>query len=101
MGSLAIHETKGVVRMKEIERRLQRLEQDIKREKEQQKAEKRAKEIEAAYPKTEQVQKTFYEVRCGNCNVLWKIAETQLLAHNFTSWRYCPYCGVKIKGVCE
>ena len=85
--------------MRELERRLQRLEQDVKREKEQQKAEKRAKEIEAAYPKTEQVQKTLYEVRCGNCNALWQIVETQLLAHDLTSWRYCPNCGVKIKGV--
>ena len=99
MGSVAVHEKKGVVRMTEIERRLKRLEQDIKRAKEQQKAEERAKEIEAAYPKTEQVQKTLYEVRCGNCGVLWQISETALLAHDFTSWRYCPNCGVKIKGV--
>ena len=85
--------------MTDLERRLYRLEQDVKMAKEQKKAEERAKETRSAYPKTEQVQKTLYETRCGNCGALFGIVETALFSYDFMSWRFCPNCGIRIKGV--
>ena len=85
--------------MKELERRLQKLEADVKKANAQKKAEERAREINEEYPKTVEIEKKMYEVRCGNCNSLWSYSESYLLSRCEIGWRYCPMCGVKIKGV--
>ena len=87
--------------MNDLERRLKKLEDDIRKTKAQQKAEERAREIKEEYPKTVKVEKTIYEVRCGNCGALWNHSESQLLTRCEVVWRFCPMCGVKIKGVSE
>lgn len=87
--------------MTDIERRLRRLEADIKEQERKAKAEERAKVVNGEYPMTKEVKKTLYEVRCGNCGELWSYSESALLSSYFEGWRFCPMCGVKILGVCK
>ena len=84
--------------MNDLERRLRKLEADVEKAKRQSEAIERAKDISEVIPRTIEVQKTLYEVRCGNCEALFGVSETALLQYGFTQWRFCPMCGVRIKG---
>ena len=89
-------EGKGVVRMTDIERRINALERDIARRKKEMKAIERAQSIGETEFDVKEVQKTFYEVNCGNCKETLCYSETFLLTQNRT-WYFCPFCGVRLK----
>ena len=82
--------------MTDIERRINALERDIARRKKEMKAIERAQSIGETEFDVKEVQKTIYEVNCGNCKETLCISETFLLTQN-RIWNFCPFCGVRLK----
>ena len=101
MVGASVHEKEGVDGMKDIEREIAALEAKVRRAKKQARDEQRAAELkdQGFELKWEEKQQTVWVLSCGNCGEQLWLSQYFLSKRTELTYRFCPFCGAKIKGV--